>query len=78
LPFSQEADIADAEAEDAAVAAEEDVAVIKEDAAVDVEVETLHTLSVPRKSPSSISESIWIKRFASNTVAVVKVCCILF
>lgn len=63
------------EAEDAAaVVAVADAEDTKEGGvAVDAEAETLHTPSVPRKSRSSISESIWIKRSVSNTVVVAKV-----
>lgn len=74
---SKEADITDVEAEDAAVAAvvaAADVEDTREEAvAVDAEAETLHTPSVPRRSRSSISESIWIKRSVSNTAVVAKV-----
>ena len=62
------------EAEDAAAAAAADVEDTREEAvAVDAEAETLHTPSVPRRSRSSISESIWIKRSVSNTAVVAKV-----
>jgi hypothetical protein len=75
LHCSQEADITDVEAEDAeAAVAVADVEVTREeDVAVDVEAEILHTPSVPRRSRSSISESIWIKRSVSNTAVVAKV-----
>lgn len=62
------------EAEDAAavVVAADAEDTREEDVAVDAEVETLHTPSVLRRSRSSISESIWIKRSVSNTAVVVK------
>lgn len=62
------------EAEDAAavVVAADAEDTREEDVAVDAEAETLHTPSVLRRSRSSISESIWIKRSVSNTAVVVK------